>query len=188
MILLISNKYDVAIDYLIKELKLLKKPFSRLNTEDFINFDCSIFLDPSELIIKNNNIFLSSKSINSIYYRRPGRIGEFSSSIGEKLADYLSDQWKVILQYLENTHNKEWMSRPSSIYLAECKPFQLERALSIGFNIPDTLITNDYHEAISFINNNINEVIVKSLSSSLITDQNKEYFIFTNSSTVRSSF
>ena len=43
------------------------------------------------------------------------------------------------------------MSHPDKLRIAEYKPLQLQVALQLGFQIPDTLITNSVIEAQDFL-------------------------------------
>ena len=73
MVLLITNKQDITVDFIVRELKAQKCPYYRLNTEDIptivhVQFD----VDNGNYIlydtIKQESLSLSD--ISSVYFRR----------------------------------------------------------------------------------------------------------------------
>ena len=76
MILIITNKDDLTVDYFISQIEVKECSFFRFNTENFLNeydFKFNLSDDNQEWCITNriNQKQISSKSLTGIWYRRP---------------------------------------------------------------------------------------------------------------------
>jgi glutathione synthase/RimK-type ligase-like ATP-grasp enzyme len=76
--------------------------------------------------------------------------------------------------------NAYWISPLYSIREAENKIYQLDLAKSIGFKIPNSIITNTYDKATLFFKENDKKCIIKPIKSGLIEDNTDSKVIFTN--------
>lgn len=167
-ILIISNKGDVTTDLVVKRLYQLDVPFKRFNTEDFPqNVRCTIKVNniDNEISISNENWELTSNDIKSIWYRRP-KLPEFSnvSFSHDEFNFAIRESNSFILNLWAIFKDKHWVNNPFHLYLAERKAFQLKIASESGFNIPNTIITNDFNVALKFIESNNKSVIAKPIS------------------------
>jgi glutathione synthase/RimK-type ligase-like ATP-grasp enzyme len=176
MLLIISNSRDIACDYLILKLNERGVPFERFNTDDFpdlVTFDISI-LDGKidfELSLRND-IILKSNKISSVYFRQPlppdVKI-EFSeaekSFVDSELTEFLRSFWRTIPEEL-------WLNHPKMLWMASSKVEQLNRAMSIGFNIPDTLISSQKEKIEEFLKRK-KKVICKAIRHGFVKDKNK---------------
>ena len=181
-ILIISNKGDVTTDLVVKRLYQLDIPFKRFNTEEFPqNIRCSIELNNNynKISISNEKWELNSNNIKSIWYRRP-KLPEFSnvsfSPVEFNFA--IRESNSFILNLWAILNDKHWVNNPFNLYLAERKAFQLKIADESGFNIPNTIITNDYILASQFIKSNNGSVVAKPISHGGF-GSNNEYAIYT---------
>lgn len=170
MILLVTNKRDLTMDYIVRELKKRSVDFFRLNTEDISNYLCSI----------GNNHFddwsvgdISGENVKAAYFRRPGRPVSKIDSFSQEVERYVSSEWSSFLKSLYYRLDSKWLNSPSSIFAAEDKPKQLLLAKKLGFFVPDNIVTNDIGKVIK------GNLIAKPLSQSLI-DDGQEKVIFTN--------
>lgn len=80
------------------------------------------------------------------------------------------------LSLLLRDPKRKWVNDYFKILEAEHKPYQLQVASLIGFNLPDTLITSDPQKAIEFYNYCQKEMIIKTLMMTL----NENSCCFTN--------
>jgi glutathione synthase/RimK-type ligase-like ATP-grasp enzyme len=97
----------------------------------------------------------------------------------EKL--YLLGEYDSLLNNLFlQLNTKKWLSNPTFVYQAENKIFQLQVAQEIGFNIPDTIITNQYYVLKEFLAKHNNNIIVKPLSQGRISNESELKLIYTN--------
>lgn len=151
MILLVSNKRDLTTDFIVVELRNRGRAFHRLNTEDLPQF--SVTFDPRskrgwEIIATGLN--LSLDDVGAAYYRRPGA-PEPIEATDDATAKYLADEWSAVTKALWNALDGRWLSSPFAILRAEDKPRQLALATALGFNVPETLITNEFKAASAFV-------------------------------------
>ncbi|WP_199275550.1 hypothetical protein [Sinorhizobium americanum] len=60
---------------------------------------------------------------------------------------YAAAEWSALLKSLYLLIGSRWLSHPRDILIAEDKPSQMYLAKMLGFNVPDTVITNDLDAA-----------------------------------------
>jgi len=178
MILIITHKEDFTVDFVIEKLNKRGIKYFRLNCED---------IDSDTYNFENKNNFRFSLNdldhFTSVWFRRTKLPEITSDNEAEKLyllADYES-LWDNIYSLIDTA---KWLSDPKYIYRAENKILQLNVANSIGFNIPETVITNSHKKVSDFIVKFKSNVIVKPIRQGRI--QQKEGFstIFTNKLTM----
>jgi hypothetical protein len=186
-VLIISNKSDVTSDFIVKELKRRDVNFYRFNTEELTK-TCFVTLDfgSNSYVIKDTilNIEIDLKRISSVYYRRPElpSIDNAELSAGEET--FLKNEIIYCLEGIYKIlHYAYWISPLFAIRQAENKIYQLDIAKSIGFVIPDSIITNDYDVFNSFRLRNNQECIIKPIRSGLISEKSESKVIFTNALT-----
>jgi glutathione synthase/RimK-type ligase-like ATP-grasp enzyme len=145
VLLIITNRHDIACDYLIVRLKERGVPFSRLNTDTYPHetaFD--ILLTSTEcqyhISLSNKNKVIPGE-ITSVYFRQPipPKV-ESALSLEEKEfaetehLEFLRSLWRVIPEEV-------WFNHPKKIWGASNKVEQLLKAKSFGLKIPDTLVS-----------------------------------------------
>ena len=180
-VLVITNKQDLTSDFIVKELKEREIDFYRFNTEE-LSKTCSVTLD-----IENDKYVLFDKILNklklfsSVYFRRP-EIPVFDSTdlnIGE--IQFLKNEFIYTLEGIYKVlRNAYWVSPLFSIREAENKIYQLEIAKSIGFKIPNSIVTNSFSDSTEFYDKTNGECIIKPIKSGLIEDKGSSKVIFTN--------
>ncbi len=176
-ILLVTNRRDLTTDFLIRELKKRNLVFSRLNTD--IATDSLVILNPLSNTVEIRDTFshIQIDSISVAYFRRPA-ISQLKDVHGV-YRDYVRAEWNAFLKALYASIGDRWFSHPNNILLAEDKPRQLRLAYKIGFNVPETIITNDI-EAAKEINGDL-ALVAKPLKQALIEADDFEKVIFTSS-------
>ncbi|MGM7756765.1 MvdC/MvdD family ATP grasp protein [Yersinia enterocolitica] len=179
MILLVTNKRDITMDYIVVELKKRGVEYFRLNTEDLPK-SYSVMSDESlmDWSININGKILNGSNVKAAYFRRPGN-PEVPSYISDpNVIDYIQGEWNSFLKSLYMRLELFWFSSPTNVILAEDKPRQLVVAKEIGFNIPESIVTNS-HEEIKRVSN-CYSAIGKPLRQALFIKNQKESVIFTN--------
>ncbi|GIQ57838.1 hypothetical protein Flavo103_09740 [Flavobacterium collinsii] len=174
MILIITHKEDFTADFVIEKLNSRGIKYFRLNCED---------IDSDVYNFENNNNFHFSlndlSSFTSVWFRRTKLPEINNNNEAEKLyllADYES-LWDNIYSLIDT---KKWLSDPKHIYSAENKILQLNVAKSIGFSIPETIVTNSHKKVHDFISKFESSVIVKPIRQGRIQQKKGFSTIFTN--------
>jgi len=183
MILIVTNRRDFTADFVILELNHRGIPYFRLNTEDFPTHvslsiqEASSSKTELELTVQGNPIDLSR--IKSVWFRRPivpqphPAICEpyVRMLVQKESTEAIDGLWRIL--------DCNWVSRPDAIRRAESKPLQLHLAASMGFRIPETLITNDPERAAAFSQSH-EGVICKPLRCGRLDVSDAPSLIYTN--------
>lgn len=184
MILILSNKWDLTVDLVIRELRKRQRPFIRLNTEDLPLCEATVSLPGGEILVADGRRDLSlSDGVRVIWNRRPGR--PFDDVPRHKqpprpIQRFVSDQWLSWLEATQLLENVEWINHPHANAVMESKIRQLSIAVEAGFLIPPTLVTNDPKAVARFLTAYRGRVVAKALYSPLIELDGGELFIFAN--------
>ena len=145
MILLVTNRRDITMDYVVAELRRREIPFYRLNTELLPQAICTMSgKDRRSWSICIDGKKVRGEEIKAAYFRRPGApvASDKVEGLGEKR--YIEAEWGSFLKSLYMRLDGFWLSGPTQIFLAEDKPRQLILAHELGFEIPEVTITNDW--------------------------------------------
>ncbi|WP_446909154.1 hypothetical protein [Klebsiella pneumoniae] len=116
--------------------------------------------------------------VKAAYFRRPGNPEVPASITDPGIADYIQGEWNSFLKSLYSRLDSFWFCSPTNIILAEDKPKQLVVAKRLGFNIPESTITNSFEEIKSCSNSF--QMIAKPLRQALFINNDAESIIFTN--------
>lgn len=174
MILIITHKEDFTVDYIIEKLNKKSIKYFRLNCED-LNKNHYHFDRENDFIFSINGI----SEFSSVWFRRTKLPDIEVTDQGQKM--FLLADYESLFDNLFNLiKSKKWLSHPTNILRAENKLYQLQKAKKIGFNLPDTIVTNNHTELIDFILNNGNNVIIKPIRQGRIQLAGGIKTIFTN--------
>lgn len=164
-ILIITSLDDSHADYIIKALNESghAQDVIRLNTEDFV-FNCDVIFDGSSVDVKirDSKRHFNSKSIKSVWYRRPD---DFKiSSSDESVKAFIRKQSTAFLRglYFCCHDTALWINPLPALHRSRVKMQQLQLAQRVGLKIPETIITNNADKALNFFQKH-GEVCTKSL-------------------------
>ncbi|MGP5368562.1 hypothetical protein ACTXN4_14045 [Pseudomonas helleri] len=148
MFLLVTNRRDITMDFVVAELQRRGLPYFRLNTELLPLSQSTLgvsAMNDWEIELEGKRI--TGHDVTAAYFRRPGapQAPETVLDAGERA--YIEAEWSSFLKSLYFRLESRWFSDPTQIFLAEDKPRQLLIARQLGFNIPDTAITNQLKAA-----------------------------------------
>ena len=145
MLLIVTTKDDLAIDYFLTKLTRSSLPAFRMNVDDL--FDAKIVWanhnDPERTEIGIGNRVFSIGEITSVLYRRAltPRPPEFVNADARNFAaGEVRHLYEGLLQGLESAR---WVSGIQETHAAERKLYQLQVAERIGLEVPDTIVSND---------------------------------------------
>lgn len=173
---MLTNQRDLTTDFLVREFNKRNLIFTRLNTD--ILTDSFVVLNPlsNSIEIKHDLTHIHADSISVAYFRRPS-ISQPKENFGV-YREYVWTEWNALLEALYSSIGDRWFSHPEDILQAENKPRQLRLAYEIGFNIPETIITNDI-DYVKEISGKF-PLVAKPLRQALIETKGFEKVIFTS--------
>lgn len=152
MILLVTNKRDITTDFIVLELRRRGVPFLRLNSEDLPEASVTFRLGRGQgWEIRTQGRDLALRDVRAAYYRRPGTPEPLGFEGQAAVRDYVAGEWTALLRSLWNALDGRWLNSPFAILRAEDKPRQLAAALALGFDVPETLIGNDFYAVAGFV-------------------------------------
>lgn len=177
MLLLVTNRRDITIDYVVAELKRRQTPFFRLNTEDLPAARCTMAAFPRRAwSLTFGERELKGSEVKAAYFRRPAQPASNANISDDGEREYAEAEWGALLRSLYARLEGMWLNAPFDIFAAEDKPKQLLLASEIGFNVPEVLITNDIASVRAVIQ--AGPAIGKPLRQALISGE-QERVIFT---------
>lgn len=184
LVLLISNKWDISVDFVVRELRERGVDFLRLNTEDLPFSDCAVVLPGGSFVLPvNERVMEVDENLKSVLFRRPGKPfdeSEYKGQLDHAGIRYCREQWHALVEGLLSIDNVLWINHPRVNDLMESKIVQLRKAFNAGFRIPRTCVTSNKTRAREFIESCGGRAVAKSLCSSLIEYSDQEFFVFTN--------
>src|SRR5438309_5322132 len=180
MILIITNRNDYTVDFLILGLRKRGIPHVRFNTEDFpLHASGSWAPTGGSINLEKSGRKITFSEIDGVYYRRPARPiipkdmdSDTTDFIVRESGEFLSGLWRYL--------DCRWVNHPDQIRLAESKIEQLSRMRKMGIEIPETMITNDSQVARKFYEENRGDIVAKTLRASQSRSEDKSWIIYTN--------
>ena len=151
-VLVITNKEDVTVDFVIDKLKKHSISYYRFNTED-IGSVISILFDGSSYFLKdkNKNTDVEIDEFDSIYFMRPKLPQPINNLTPGEQYFYSTE----ITTYLEGLYRslseKYWLNSVFDIRMLENKPYQISMAKGLGLNVPELCISNDFDRCREFV-------------------------------------
>lgn len=178
--LVISSTIDFSTDLVCYRLVNAKKPFYRLNRDEFQQHEIEVNLQKKyiRISIDKKVYFAEFEKIKGIYFRAPVFLRTQTKkelSVEEQLE---RNQWSSFLRNLIVFKKAIWINNPVDVYRAENKMYQLCMAQECGFKIPQTIVSNTNNFPIDEDEN----YIVKSLDTAIFYDHqnNRELFTYSN--------
>ena len=180
MILIVTNERDLTSDYIILELRRRKLPFHRLNSERIS--EARVSFDPKRgedaWMVELDGTAIDFARVKAAYFRRPGTPSAPETVKQSAARRYCEVEWGAVLASALNSLGKRWLNSPLAILAAENKPRQLSIACSLGFAVPDTLLTNDLERARCFLSEGAS--VAKPLREALLEENGEQRVIFTS--------
>ena len=166
MLLVVTNKTDLASDYLILRLKDRRIPFLRLNTEDFgekFEVDIAIGNATNFSITFDHGKRLSDDEISAVYFRQP-RAPTGPADIALSDAAFARRELKEVLRGLWRLIDSgKWLNHPRNLWLASNKVEQLNLAVKLGLQIPETCVTSSRKTLGEFYEHHCGRIICKAV-------------------------
>lgn len=144
LILLLTNSRDLTTDFVVLELQKRRLPYWRLNTERLPQARVTLGgASEDDWAIDLDGRRVRGSDVTAGYFRRPGlpMIDDAVTVAAERA--YAASEWNAVQKSLYARIGRRWLSTPMAIVAAEDKPLQLVIARQLGFDVPETLVTND---------------------------------------------
>jgi glutathione synthase/RimK-type ligase-like ATP-grasp enzyme len=142
MLLILTNSQDVTADYLASVLERRGVEFLRFDTDTALR-DAAFDYEGGRPVVRLGADWYPPERITNVWYRRPERLrhpGVDDSPEGK----FVLEEWAEALEgFLAHVEEPKWVNHPSRNVRASHKLEQLTRARSLGFVVPDTLVTQD---------------------------------------------
>lgn len=163
MILIITCTFDKTVDYIVTKLK---KPFFRLNVDDFSSY--SIIITEKRWSISKDGKSITNDMVCSIYYRKPylPDLSSYEIMYREMIANDIVYLIKGIVSMCDCRK----LTCPFVLQKAENKLYQMNVAQKVGFLMPSTLFTNSSKNARDFTKKA--EAVIKPISTGKIRGAN----------------
>lgn len=174
-VLFVSNKDDFALDYLIYKFQHTGVEYIRINSEDIINMSIKYNLNDIQIIY--NDILYNLDEVKSVYFRRAPSI--FPNSIDNRDTQYINGERRNFFEGIYTFLDAKWINPIFATYKAERKLYQLSIAKRIGFNVPETIVSNNPVDIIEFLNEH-ESCIIKPISHGMQVTSEGIFSIYTS--------
>lgn len=171
MLLIATNKTDLACDYLILELQEREIPYLRMNTEDFgSKFSIDLHVGEGSSGFRLHPVDrteVKSEDISAVYFRqiRPPAVTLVTDSdrifARREASECLRSFWRLIPE-------EKWINHPRRLWLASNKIEQLTVAQSLGMSIPPTIVTVNKDVVASFLARHKGNAICKAVKHGFV--------------------
>lgn len=176
MILILSDKSDVHADAVIEKINSENLPHYRLNLDvqslkktfvTFINGDWTLIQEKAALDLKKVKCVWSRRTFVELMLDE-----QYDQSADFKI---WKGEWnKVLLGIYASLRNKPWLNPWRKAYEAENKYLQMELAWKHGFNIPQTISSNNKEDLLAFANR-FNTVALKLMNQDFYKTETGEF-------------
>jgi glutathione synthase/RimK-type ligase-like ATP-grasp enzyme len=183
-ILIISNEHDVHLTSVIERLEKWGFSVFRLNTENlFSKYKTHITYKNNKIVgsILNNvsGDIINIEEIKTIWERRPMEPMNTYSPIDEKYMDTIRvEQNSFYRQFRHSLNHCNWIGNPLSDLRASSKILQKRIAQEVGFNIPKSIITNDFDQLKLFIEGGKDYIVKPLKADSFQVDEDNQMVFY----------
>lgn len=182
-VLIVTYSGDRMADLVSEALRSRDAAPLRLDTDRFPH-DATIRLrqgpdTPSSFRLGGEEL----AGIGAVWYRR-FYDAELPATLDEKYLRYCRRESRMFLHSLfASLRGALWVDPIPRVHLAHHKGLQIEVAKRCGFEVPETLLTNDPAEARRFFDGLEGRVVTKMLSSFSLTENEVDLMVFTRTVT-----
>lgn len=185
MILILSTPTDYDTNNVVDWLMHYNVPFFRLNDEDLMQGNTTLYHDPNnfnETYIEYFSQKLYLKDVSIVWHRKFGHLLDYERKIGKNndMLVYLYSEFNHLFNLLfKLLENKKFLCKKAPLF---SKIDILNKASKAGLNTPKTLLTSDKLKLTDFFNKNNNSLITKSIGEARqIIYRDKEFTVATHS-------
>lgn len=184
MLLILTDAGDKLQQHVIPALERKGARFVRFNTAEFpqkvgttIRYNDR---GKDELSLCIDGKMVNLEEVETVWYRRPLSPMPASSLSADDQVFVRRESEHVLGGLWGILRDRFWINPYDKSRAAEHKPYQLQIARAVGFDVPRTLITNDPDDALGFFERCHGQVVYKCLSSYARMEGQKSRAIFTS--------
>lgn len=174
MLLIVSNKDDLAADFMITRLEELSLDYFRLDSEDAVSLNYSVNCDSSgsDVVLRGEARGFSRAQVGAVWYRRAiYPVG--LEGIADDFKRFAAQELRHLLEgLLPETDDVIWVNPIGATERAERKVRQLVLAPLYGLQIPPTIISGDSNELRAFAKHH-RRIICKPISQGLVATRSQ---------------
>ncbi|ABA06127.1 conserved hypothetical protein [Nitrobacter winogradskyi Nb-255] len=177
-VLILSSLADISTDRICYHLSTMGIGFLRLNREQLR--DVGLQLDPARARLTCryvDQVWQVGTNLRSVWWRQPTFLRNTPGTALTVEEQLDRSQWSAAMRGLMLFSEARWFNNPAATYRAESKPFQLREAYKLGFDVPETLVTNDRFADVPRIVGQ--KLAVKSIDTVLLADHDNQHFGYT---------
>lgn len=179
MLLIVTERGDYHADWVVLELEARGVPFLRFNTEDY-PLSTSFHWSPAgrvELGIGHHKYDLNN--VTAVWYRRPVP-PVVAADLPATAAAWARAEAREALMGAWRTLDALWVNHPDRNRVAESKLLQLRTAMEIGFDVPESLVSNEREQVEAFVAAHSTGVVCKPLMNGRVPIGSDEQLFFTS--------
>jgi glutathione synthase/RimK-type ligase-like ATP-grasp enzyme len=187
MILIITSKRDGHVAAVSKHLDDARAPWVRINIEDFAT-NVEVEMTPANgtgrLRVRDSVKEIRLEEVGAVWYRKPDPVSLQHFDMDPAALEYVEAEFnEIILGLYALLDRAYWINNPFNTRIAHRKLLQLRTAADVGFEVPQTIITNQPKSALDFADQVNGDLAIKSLGAiSVMQDEvgrAVQYGIFT---------
>ncbi|MCR4334351.1 MAG: hypothetical protein NUV47_01300 [Patescibacteria group bacterium] len=180
-VIVLTCKDDPSADFVIKKIKEQNLAFKRINMDEIRNSGYFSFRPTTGIWeLYDGSTTITPEEVGVVWQRRvPRRVIKHDNQL---ISEYLTQEWRLCWEWwLNQIPVEKVLDTESALKIASNKMLQLKRAVSMGFKIPETLVTSNPNEYKIFIQTHKN-VVAKTLGGfGRILEEDKAFgTIYTN--------
>lgn len=162
MLLIVSNRRDLAADYVVARILERRYPYFRINAEDLSEADYHLQLSNSapNLVVTILGRTLHLRDVSSVWYRRQ-LFPNVNDVIAECDRPFAEGELVHLIEGALPRLGCRWVDDPDRVRFAERKLQQLKVATANGIPIPETIISTNPDTLCEFVRSHERGVVCK---------------------------
>lgn len=179
-IVILASRFDLTCDFVVSALRRIGANYVRLNSEDLSEISLSLHPKSTEIFVKmaGDKFRISKDNLKTVFFRRPVFLRDYGGTSLSPLEQFKRHQWAAFIRNFIILKNVCWMNHPGATYVAEHKAYQLSVASDLGFDVPETVVSNSLELSLEGKDPE-NLLAVKGLDTVMVRDGEYETFGFT---------
>lgn len=181
MITIIAQRQAIEVDLVIDELRQRGHSYFRFNADEYgADADLTIFMDKDRFegeMSQRDKLYSSQVHSAAWLYVPP--VPSIDTTLAVEARGLARQEVMGVLDGFWQLMDVTWVNPPHIAKRAENRLWQLRLAQSVGLQIPDTLVTNDWEDARHFVATCSDGAIIKDLATPYAVLGSRAYVSYT---------